>query len=60
MDLNQDAKYLFWISLVLIFFVYFAGATKVIPAIGQQLVNLIQASQGRNQQGNYPAYPANG
>lgn len=58
MDLNQDARYIFWISLLLILFVYFAGAMRVIPALSNAIVDLIQASQGRNKAGNYPAYPA--
>lgn len=57
MDTNQDATYIFWLSLILIAFAYWAGAIKVIPAIGQQLVNLIQAAQGRLANGQFAGYP---
>lgn len=57
--MSDDVKYLFWISLLLVVLAYWAGALKLIPALGTQLVNVIFASSGRNLQGQFAPYPGN-
>ena len=56
-ELDKALRYIFILSLILVVVAYYAGSTKVLGALGQQLGSIILVSTGRNTQGNFAGYP---
>ena len=58
-ELDKALNYIFWLSLILIAVAYYAGSTKVLNAIGQNVGSLMLTATGRNANGDFAAYPLN-
>ena len=56
-EIDKTLNYIFILSLVLIAVAYYAGSTKVLGTIGQQVGNLILVSTGRTSDGKFADYP---
>ena len=56
-EIDKALTYIFWLSLVLIAVAYYAGSTKVLSTIGQQVGSLILVSTGRKSNGEFANYP---
>ena len=56
-EIDKALTYIFWLSLVLIAVAYYAGSTKVLSTIGQQVGSLILVSTGRKSDGSFANYP---
>jgi len=57
---SDALRYIFWLSLILIVVAYYAGTTKVLNSIGQNVGSLILTSTGRDSKGQFAAYPTGG
>jgi len=57
---SDALRYIFWLSLILVVVAYYAGSVKVLNSIGANVGGLILKSTGRNDQGQFAAYPTGG
>jgi len=57
---SDALRYIFWLSLILIVVAYYAGSVKVLNQLGSTVGSLILKSTGRNDQGQFAAYPTGG
>ena len=53
-------RYIFVLTAILIIVAYWAGASKVLSTSFQGINSLGLTFSGRNQQGNFAAYPTGG
>ena len=58
-ELDKALTYIFWLSLILVAFAYYAGTTRVLDSLGKNVGSLILTSTGRDSNGNFAAYPQN-
>ena len=58
-EIDKALTYIFWLSLILIAVAYYAGSTRVLSTIGQQVGSRILVSTGRTSDGKFAAYPGN-
>lgn len=56
-EFDKALNYIFWLSLALLFFAYWAGSTKVLETAGANLIGVIYAGTGRDSQGKFANYP---
>lgn len=56
-EIDKALQYIFILSLILVVVAYYAGTTKVLSTIGQQLGSIILVSTGRDASGKFAGYP---
>jgi hypothetical protein len=50
-------RYIFVLSFLLILVAYYLGSTNVIDSLGRNVTGLVNATTGRNAQGQFAGYP---
>ena len=58
--MQQISAYLFFLLMALILLAYYVGLKTDATAAGQQVQGILKASTGRNDLGNFAAYPQGG